>query len=61
MQGLGQKQFLLRLYCDCLAYLLGHLKDETEFQILVSRVTKFNGAFEICCNVLDPFCPYYIC
>ena len=45
----------LRLFCDFLAYLLGRLKEESEnSRSFVSRMAKFNGAFENFCNVFGP-------
>ena len=54
----SKANFLLLFDCDFLAYLLGHLKEESwNFRSFVPRMTKFNGAiikFDIHCNVFDP-------
>ena len=54
----SEATFLLSFDCDFLAYLLGHLKEESwNSRSFVPRMTKFNGAmikFDIHCNVFDP-------
>ena len=56
---MGLKQiFICHMIVIFLAYLLGHLKEESWIsRSFVPRMTKFNGAmikFDIHCNVFDP-------